>query len=396
MSKPTPHKRTVRRLQSARVHQPEAKVETKAKTVQDNKKQSTHAKSKPKPKPTKTTKPKKKKTRQPNTQATQRYNSATPSDWFAVAVLGIGVSLAACSGVRLGQLPNTTRSAPPTTVAAATTTPSATVEMQQVQPPPKPELNMQFLDVGHGDAILIRSPEGNTMLIDGGNDESRLKQYLTNFNISKIDIMVISHDDGHHITALPAVLPMQPSYVIHNGLAALSRPYANTLRSLKEAGSNIQKANNQRFKLGSVSIKIIAPPFEKSDDHKLNNVGVLVEFGKFRALMTGDSPKAQTNAWMLQNRRELKGPFHVYKSAEHGGQAGDHDEWLALLRPRNVVISLGENYRINGVGQDSNYPSKRNLRAYGDLGAKVYRTDQQGTIGFRATKDGRYKVVTNR
>lgn len=384
MSKQAPKKKTVRRLQSTRVHRPDAPAAKQAKGQAVSGKAKAAKPSKPR---------KRKTTRSTKTQSQPRYNNATPSDWFAVIVLGIGVSLAACSGVRLGQLPvveQTAKSLPPTTVAMTTESP-AKVELQQTQTAaPKPELNMQFLDVGHGDSILVRSPEGNTMLIDGGGDEARLRQYLSNFNVSKIDIMVVSHTDEQHVLGLPAVIPMKPSYVIHNGLDAFVVPYLNTIRSLEQAGSDFQKASNQRFKLGSVDVKIISPPFDRSDDQKLNNVGVLIEFGKFRALLTGDSQKAQTDAWMLQNRRELKGPFHLYKSAEHGARSGDHDEWLALIRPRNVVISVGAGYESEG------YPAKRNLRAYGDLGAKVYRTDQQGTIGFRITQDGKYKVVTSR
>ncbi|MGX9687885.1 ComEC/Rec2 family competence protein [Deinococcus wulumuqiensis] len=260
---------------------------------------------------------------------------------------------------------------------------------QTGQPAPQGEVSVQFLDVGQGDAVLVRSPEGKTLLVDGGRSAERMREQLERQGVDKIDLMVASHADADHIAGLvEAARTGRPTLFINNGLGGTTRTWERLVTALEGAGTTFQKANNQVINLGSVKVRVIAPPPGMGDDQNENSVGVRVEFGQFAALLTGDSEKKETLAWIEENRPEIRGPVQVYKSIHHGAANGDHQAWLDVVRPENVVISVGEN--------SYGHPTRSALDLYKKNGLRVFRTDRQGTVTFRGKADGTYVSDTER
>lgn len=294
----------------------------------------------------------------------------SPSDLLGLLVLGLTVSLAACAGGGLlggGEEGGET---------AATEQPAG-------------QLTVRFLDVGQGDAILVRSPEGKTMLYDGGRSAERMREHLETYGVDKLDLMVASHADADHIAGLvPAAEKAKPRLFINNGIAGTTQTWGRLVAALEEVGTPFQKANKQVINLGSVKVRVIAPPPGMGEGQNENSVGVRIEFGDFRALLTGDSEKPETEAWLAAGRPEIQGPFQLYKSIHHGAANGDHPAWLAAVRPENVVIGVGEN--------NYGHPTASTLDLYRENGVRVYRTDRQGTVTFTAGADGTYTVTTDR
>lgn len=294
----------------------------------------------------------------------------SPSDLLGLLVLGLTVSLAACAGG--GLLGG-----------------GAEKGGDEAAAQPAGQLTVRFLDVGQGDAVLIRSPEGKTLLYDGGRSAERMREHLETYGVEKIDLMIASHADADHIAGLvPAAQQAEPTLFINNGLAGTTQTWGRLVAALEEAGTPFQKANKQVINLGSVKLRVIGPPPGMGDDQNENSVGLRVEFGEFRALLTGDSEQPETEAWLAAGRPEIQGPFQLYKSVHHGAANGDHPAWLAAVRPENVVIGVGEN--------NYGHPTKTALDLYQQSGARVYRTDRHGTVTFRASADGTYTVNTDR
>ncbi|SMB88989.1 ComEC/Rec2 family competence protein [Deinococcus hopiensis] len=295
-----------------------------------------------------------------------RPNGPTTSDKLGLLVLALTIGLAACTD-RMGHGGG----------------------QQKAPDGPTGQVTIRFLDVGQGDAVLIRSPEGKTLLYDGGRSSERMKGHLQTYGVDKLDLMVASHADADHIAGLVvAAEQAKPTLFINNGLAGTTRTWERLVSVLKDAGTTFQKANGQLINLGSVKVRVIAPPPGMGDDQNENSVGLRVEFGDFRALMTGDSEKPETAAWLAEDRAEVKGPFQVYKSIHHGAANGDHAAWLAAVRPENVVIGVGEN--------SYGHPTKTALDLYKQNGIRVYRTDRQGTVTFTGNADGTYTATTDR
>lgn len=285
--------------------------------------------------------------------------SPSASDILALMVLGIGAVLAACN---------------------VTTPPTGDDN-------PDGAVTVRFLDVGQGDAILIRSPEGKTMLVDGGRSTTRMAEYMTKYQIDKIDLMVATHADADHIAGLVEAAKAKPKLFINNGLGGTTQTWDKLVSALQDAGTTFQKANNQAINMGTVKVRVIAPPAGMSDtDQNDNSVGIRIDFGDFHALMTGDSETPETTGWLNENRAEVQGPIQVYKSIHHGASNGDHQAWLSAVKAQNVVISVGPN--------NYGHPTDAALSLYKKNGIRIYRTDESGTVTFTGKSDGTYKVFT--
>ncbi|QFP77761.1 ComEC/Rec2 family competence protein [Deinococcus sp. AJ005] len=295
-----------------------------------------------------------------------RKRGPSSADIAGLLVLALTVSLAACNGMKGG----------------------GQTETGQAQTAPEGQVTVRFLDVGQGDAVLIRSPEGKTMLIDGGRSTVKMQEHMKTYGIDKIDVMVATHADADHIAGLVAAAEAKPTLFINNGLGGTTKTWERLVAALQAQKTVFKKASNQIINLGSVKVQVIGPPTGMGGDQNDNSVGVALNFGKFRALMTGDSELKETAAWLEQDRAEIRGPFQAYKSIHHGAANGDNAAWLAAVRPENVVISVGEN--------NYGHPTKTALDLYRQNGIRIYRTDENGTVTFTGNADGKYTVNTQR
>lgn len=245
-------------------------------------------------------------------------------------------------------------------------------------------LVIRFLNVGQGDAVLITGPDGQTVLYDGGPSEAGMREFMRSLPIRRLDAAVASHADADHSTGLiPAVGLLKPRYFINNGLAGDTQTWMRLVNVAAQAGVKGLKAADQTLKLGDVTIQVIAPPPGMPSEQNLNSVGLLVQYGAFRALMTGDSEMQETEAWLRQ-RPDFFRNIDVYKAIHHGSLNGDHLRWLQAVQPKNVVISVGPN--------SYGHPSLQAMTAYRLVNAQVWRTDQQGTITVTVQADGSYTI----
>ncbi|GGM54345.1 hypothetical protein GCM10008956_32800 [Deinococcus arenae] len=258
------------------------------------------------------------------------------------------------------------------------------VGVAAAQRAPAGVLTLRFLDVGQGDAVLITSPEGKSVLYDGGRSEARMQALLTQYRVPSLDLVVASHADADHITGLiPAVQMFRPRFFLNNGLAGTTQIWQKLVTTAKQAGTQGLIAKGQTLNLGSVRLTVLPPP-PGMKDQNTSSVGLLVQYGSFRALMTGDSETPETTAWLRQYPAATLGPVDVYKSIHHGARNGDTARWLAAVRPANVVISVG----LNNYG----HPTAEAITLYKKAGAAIYRTDLNGTVTVTVQPGGTYTL----
>lgn len=248
-------------------------------------------------------------------------------------------------------------------------------------------LTIRFLDVGQGDSILITAPEGQTLLYDGGRSEARMRELIRQYNINRIDVVVASHADSDHITGLiPAVALFKPKFFVNNGLAGETQTWNRLINVVSLTGTQGILAKEQVINLGNVKVTVIPPPLGMPAEQNLNSVGLLVHYGAFKALMTGDSEHAETQGWL--KKYPAIGPVDVYKAIHHGSLNGDTLAWLRSVQPRNVVVSVGPN--------NYGHPTAQALTLYRLSGAKIYRTDLNGTVTVQVQPSGQYSITTER
>ncbi len=256
------------------------------------------------------------------------------------------------------------------------------------QAAPSGVLTIRFLDVGQGDAILITSPEGKSVVYDGGRSESRMRELIRQYDIRNVGLVVASHADSDHITGLvPIVALNRPQYFLNNGKAGTTQIWQKLTNVAAQAGTKGLVAADQNINLGSVKLTVLAPPLGMTDQNT-NSVGLLVQYGTFRALMTGDSETPETNGWLQKYPSSTLGPIDVYKSIHHGAANGDNARWLAAVRPKNVVIGVGPN--------NYGHPTASALSLYRSVGAATYRTDLNGTVTVTVQPGGAYQITTEK
>jgi len=236
------------------------------------------------------------------------------------------------------------------------------------------KLLVHFIDVGQGDSILIQTPDGINMLIDGGPKSSseKLVSYLKNLNITKINIIVSTHPHEDHIGGLADVINnFTVDNVIDSGNPHTTNTYKNYLNAIKTKNINyIIPDLGQEFKLGSsTKIKILGPVTKTTD---LNNSSIVIKltFGSISFLFTGDAQN-QEESQILSKGYDLSS--QVLKVGHHGSSSSSSIKFLKSVSPSIAVISCGKN---NSYG----HPHEITLKNLANLGITIYRTDTTGDI----------------
>jgi competence protein ComEC len=250
---------------------------------------------------------------------------------------------------------------------------------------PSKNLEVDFLDVGQGDAILIKSPYGQNILIDGGPDSSVIKRLGENLPWwdRTIDLMVLTHPHDDHVTGEIDVLNrFKTKQIIYTGVAHTAPNYLNWLETIREAKTPIGIIiNNRRVDLGpNCYLEIVYPDEDLSEKSfaDLNESSIVAKlvYGRTSFLLAGDADSVVEKK-VFDSKIDLKSD--VLKVGHHGSDTSTSDDWLAAVKPDIAVISVG-------AGNSFGHPSLRTVKKLERAGAKILRTDLDGTV--RLVSDG--------
>lgn len=241
-----------------------------------------------------------------------------------------------------------------------------------------------FFDVGQGDATLIESSNGTRALVDGGPSASLITRLLDSLRVDRLDLVVATHNHLDHIGGLPTLLRNVPvGLLIENGLPAPTAAYRRFSNAKQAASVTEMPSNAQLLPLGDATLRIIAPAAGGLTQND-RSVGVLVQRGEFRALLTGDAEVLALEAWL---DRDSIPRVTLLKASHHGSSNGVTLAWRARTDPAVVVIPVG---RRNRYG----HPSESVLALWARSDRRIYRTDLDGTVWIRGCVDGSYRART--
>jgi competence protein ComEC len=249
---------------------------------------------------------------------------------------------------------------------------------------PDDKLHVSFLDVGQGDAILIQTPNGQDILIDGGPDPQKINLELSKklpFWDRTIDLVVCTHSQADHITGLVEVLQRyKVKQVLEPGVSYNSSIYQEWCNLVEEKQIKRDKAQaGQEIDLGNgIKLEVLNPPASlwegTSDDVDNNGVVLRLSWGKVSFLFTADI-REEVEFALIGQRANLKSI--VLKVAHHGSKTSTTSQFLAAVAPEVAVISVGED---NPFGHPSLEVVERLIDRLDE--DNVYRTDEDGTIEF--------------
>lgn len=265
-----------------------------------------------------------------------------------------------------------------------------------VTPTPPPSgaapLTVAFLDVGQGDSILIRSPNGQIMLIDGGRDldfaADVILPQVRAWGGQQIDVMVVTHPDADHIAGLVGVLESFPvKAVALTGDDHPTQIYERLLTNVRD-----QKIKAIRVRTGTaipfdpaVTLDVLSPDddFVSRDDTNEGSIVIKLTYGQTSFLLTGDA-EARANQAMLKRGADVRST--VLKLGHHGSSSSTDESWLRAVQPQIGIISAG-------AGNSYGHPHAEVLAALAKLNITAIRTDEHGTI--TVTSDGVQVRVTS-
>jgi len=254
---------------------------------------------------------------------------------------------------------------------------------EQTAPPATGEpLQITFLDVGQGDAIVVRAPDGTTAMIDAGSGEPL--RFLQQMNVTELELLVASHPHDDHIGGMSAVLTARPvRFFLDNGRPFSSAVYEQLDATLDRLESVTRlEAIVQKLAIGAGSIEVLPLLETAAADW---SVGLVVRFGDFAALFPGDAGRQELTHWLQSGRVP---DVELFKAPQHGDTDGFTRSFLAAARPEVVVISAGR-------GNPFLHPRPEALTAYRSVAHSVFRTDVSGHVTVLGYDDGSYEVVVD-
>jgi competence protein ComEC len=254
-------------------------------------------------------------------------------------------------------------------------------------------LTLHFLDVGQGDGALVRTPGGRWLVVDAGpvsgrDDAGRrvVAPFLERHGVRTLAAILVSHAHADHMGGVPSLLRRFPvGAVIEPGAPVADPAYGALLSAVDSAGIPWHPARSgERFTLDGVHFSVLHPRpgwSEWGEDVNEDSLVLLVEYGDFQALLTGDAGFPAEAAL-----RSSLGRVDLLKVGHHGSRGSTGGELLDSLRPAAAVISVGRN--------DYGHPAPETMERLARRRMPVLRTDQDGTISVRT--DGRTMWISSR
>ncbi|MNJ36169.1 ComEC family competence protein [compost metagenome] len=226
------------------------------------------------------------------------------------------------------------------------------------------------------------------MLIDGGNNDQKenMVQYLQQYGVKKIDIVIGTHPDADHIGGLSAAIDYADVGKIYMPkVQSNTKTYENLLLSIQKKGLKITtaKAGLALDLDDELDIQMVAPAQDDLDSNNMSAV-IRIQYGQTSFLLTGDASRESEEA-MLNTKANLASDILLV--GHHGSKSSTSPDFLKAVNPRYGVIQVGEN--------SYGHPTETVLKRLQNSQIQVYRNDTQGTIEFKS--DGlNYEIKTER
>jgi competence protein ComEC len=240
-------------------------------------------------------------------------------------------------------------------------------------------LEVSFLDVGQGDAILIKTPDGYEALVDGGPNAAVLRELSRkrSFFDRKIDMLVTTHPDLDHIGGLVDVLKRYQVDVILKTENESDKSAASAFADAaeKEKVELIFADAGQVIALGaSTTLQIFSPVGdERNWESNTSSIVLRVVYGDTSFMLTGDAP-AEIEEYLVKTYGAQL-DSDVLKLGHHGSKTSTSEGFLDTVTPEYAVVSAGIDNRYG-------HPHQVVMQRVFQRNIKTSHTGTDGTITF--------------
>jgi len=254
--------------------------------------------------------------------------------------------------------------------------------------PDSDSLEIYFLDVGQGDAIILSQPGICNALIDAGPliHGHRITEKLQDLEISELDIAVITHPHLDHFGGLfdlHSRLAIKQLY--DNGRTNTNRDYFSDYQKIRQKQPYKIISMGDSITCGDIKFEVLSPGDTEQDEQDLNasSLVLMISYNNFRLLHMGDLAGSAEHLF-LKNGANLNAD--VIKIAHHGAADATSNELLDQVQPKLAIISTSEDNWINA-------PSQRVLERLKKHRISYLRTDQHKTIKLVVSRSGQFTLL---
>ena len=238
-----------------------------------------------------------------------------------------------------------------------------------------------FLDVGQGDATLIRTREGD-ILIDAGPESAQdaLCLRLKQLGVKEIALAIFTHPDEDHVGGADGVLAQIPVREVWLPTKELDNPSAARMeQAIKENGSirkNIRAG--EYVTIGDLNILSLAPMGDASEDPNDNSIVVRVGCGEVSMLFMGDA-SAKVEQKLIENYASAHLCAQLYKVGHHGSSSSNTEAFLEVVNPTYAVI-------CSSIDNSYGHPHGVVVERLENVGATVLMTATDGEVVLECNK----------
>lgn len=246
---------------------------------------------------------------------------------------------------------------------------------------PLEEIKIHFIDVGQADSILIELPNNIEILIDAGNkdDAYTIINYINNLGIDHIEHFILTHFHEDHIGSAPDIIhAFYVDKVYTPETIADTDIYEATMAAIEDEDMEIIRAKGGKsiIDTASLAFEFLGPNSIYYSEANEYSLVTKLTYGDTSFLFMGDA-ESVSELEMVRGDYDLD--VDLLKVGHHGGETSSSQIFLNEVTPAYAVISVGA---FNNYG----HPHEKTLNRLNAIGAKIYRTDIQGTVV--ATSDG--------
>jgi competence protein ComEC len=243
-----------------------------------------------------------------------------------------------------------------------------------------------FVDVGQGDCTFVRTPNGSTLLIDGGEYDAfnaELRPFLKSRGIDKVDFALATHYHSDHMGGIYELVEagMADNLIIPD-YEPENKSKSKLLKVSQRTGTRVMQVSaDDKIQLGDidVDITVLHPEkggFSKTDENN-NSLVLMLSYLGTDFLLTGDA-EDDAEASVL---KKFNIEADVLKVGHHGSSSSTSKNFIQAVDPTYAVIQCGE-------GNSYGHPHYETLDILEDNDARIYRTDTDGDISFFIDEKG--------